>query len=430
MSNVLIRTLPFSSRFTIGSGKELVARDYDRAQKLLQGLHPHGPAAAHEARRRRDHHHHHKHQEGTVHEAPGSSGGGSGAGSTTGSTTNSGSGVGVDVTDASVNYNASVGVGSPATTYTLLIDTGSSNTWVGAGQKYVQTSTSQSTGNSVSVSYGSGSFSGTEYVDTVTISPSLVIAQQSIGVASTAQGFSGVDGILGIGPVDLTSGTVSNTDTVPTVTDNLFAQGTITEDSIGISFEPTTSDGQSDGELTFGGSDSTRYTGTITYTPITTTSPASNYWGINQDVTYGQGGTTLLSGAPGIVDTGTTLLMLASDAFNAYQQATGATMDNTTGLLTITQEQYANLQSLFFTVGGTTFELTANAQIWPRSLNTTLGGNADQIYLVASSTGTASGSGLDFINGFAFLQRFYSVFDTGNSQVGLATTPYTDATTN
>ena len=33
--------------------------------------------------------------------------------------------------------------------------------------------------------------------DTVTLSSSLVITNQSIGVASTAQGFNGVDGILG-----------------------------------------------------------------------------------------------------------------------------------------------------------------------------------------------------------------------------------------
>ena len=70
-----------------------------------------------------------------------------------------------------------------------------------------------------------------------------------------------------------------------------------------------------------------RYTGEITYTPITTTSPASMYWGINQDVTYGQNGTSLLSGNAGIVDTGTTLLLIATDAFQKYQQATGATLD-------------------------------------------------------------------------------------------------------
>ena len=33
-------------------------------------------------------------------------------------------------------------------------------------------------------------------------------------------------------------------------------------------------------------------------------------------------------------------------------------------------------------------------------------------------------------DGFVFLQRFYSVYDTDNSQIGFATTEYTDAETN
>ena len=44
--------------------------------------------------------------------------------------------------------------------------------------------------------------------------------------------------------------------------------------------------------------------------PITSTSPASFYWGINQSVKYGS--TTISSTTAGIVDTGTTLLYLAS----------------------------------------------------------------------------------------------------------------------
>ena len=47
-------------------------------------------------------------------------------------------------------------------TDTLLIDTGSSNTWLGASKAYSKTSTSKSTGQNVSVTYGSGSFNGTE----------------------------------------------------------------------------------------------------------------------------------------------------------------------------------------------------------------------------------------------------------------------------
>jgi len=329
-----------------------------------------------------------------------------------------------------VTYEATVGVGSPATNYQLIIDTGSSNTWVGAGKAYVKTSTSTNTGHSVSVSYGSGSFSGTEYTDQVTLGSGLVIPKQSIGVASTATGFSGVDGILGIGPVDLTQGTVSGVSSVPTVTDNLFSQGTISSEVIGISYQPTTTASETNGELTWGGTDSSKFTGSITYTSLTTTSPASFYWGINESITYGSAGTTILSTTAGIVDTGTTLLLIATDAFARYKSATGATADATTGLLKISSTNYAKLQSLFFHIGGTTFEFTANGQTWPRSLNTFIGGSSSSIYLVVADLGSTSGQGLDFINGYNWLERFYTVYDTTNHRLGVATTPFTTATSN
>jgi cathepsin E len=63
-------------------------------------------------------------------------------------------------------------------------------------------------------------------------------------------------------------------------------------------------------------------------------------------------------------------------------------------------------------------------------LNTAIGGSASSIYLVVADWGSNSGQGLDFINGYAFLERFYSVFDTGNKRIGFATTPFTTATTN
>ena len=65
-----------------------------------------------------------------------------------------------------------------------------------------------------------------------------------------------------------------------------------------------------------------------------------------------------------------------------------------------------------------------------RALNTAIGGNANSVYLIVGSIGTPSGEGLDFINGQTFLERFYAVFDTANSRVGIANTPFTDATTN
>ena len=111
------------------------------------------------------------------------------------------------------------------------------------------------------------------------------------------------------------------------MTDNLFTNGTISTESIGISYVPSTSSNEvANGELTFGGVDTSKTTSDVGYVPITSTSPASNYWGIDQSVTYGDN-TQLLDTTAGIVDTGTTLLMLATSAFQAYQQATGATMD-------------------------------------------------------------------------------------------------------
>ena len=44
--------------------------------------------------------------------------------------------------------------------------------------------------------YGTGSFSGTEFIDTVSIGPFFAF-RQSIGVASTSGGFDGLDGVLG-----------------------------------------------------------------------------------------------------------------------------------------------------------------------------------------------------------------------------------------
>jgi streptogramin lyase len=61
------------------------------------------------------------------------------------------------------SYIAPIKVGSQ--TFNLIVDTGSSNTWVGADTKYIAGQNSKPTGQSVSVSYGSGSFSGTEYTE-------------------------------------------------------------------------------------------------------------------------------------------------------------------------------------------------------------------------------------------------------------------------
>ena len=76
--------------------------------------------------------------------------------------------------------------------------------------------------------------------------------------------------LLSIGPVDLTVDTLSpdTRSTIPTVTDNLFSQGIISANEVSVSFEPTTQEIANNGELTFGGTDSSKFTGTISFAPI------------------------------------------------------------------------------------------------------------------------------------------------------------------
>ncbi|KAM5546222.1 hypothetical protein V8D89_000348 [Ganoderma adspersum] len=336
------------------------------------------------------------------------------------------------VTNQAVDYVATVGFGTPPSEFTLLIDTGSSNTFVGVTKPFEATSTTVNTGQLMEVVFGSGFVIGEEFLDTVTLGPGVAIQNQSFAVAIESSGFDGLDGLIGIGPVDLTCGTLfpDTSACVPTVTDNAFAQGLIDAHEVGISFAPTTSLETTNGELTFGGIDSSKFTGPLNFVPITTTAPASEFVGIDQSVTYGAAGTTVLATTAGITDTGTTLLLLASDALATYQQLTGAVLDNNVGLLSLTPEQFGNLESLFFNIGDTTLEFTPNAQAWPRALNAAIGGDANSVFLIVGDLGTDSGEGFDFVDGMTFLERFYYVFDSGNNQVGFATTEFTNAETN
>lgn len=334
----------------------------------------------------------------------------------------------VPATNTAVDFVMPMRVGEPATEYTLLLDSGSSVTWVDGSKGYNATKTSKKTGKSVGVTYGSGSFSGSLYTDKVDFGNGLVIDAQSLGVANKTSGFDGTfDGILGVGPVELTEGAVQgSSETIPTVLDNLFADKTIGVNALGMSFPPY---GQEEaGSITFGGADSSHYTGELNYVPVTKADPASAYYGIDQSISYGS--TSITAGTAGIVDSGTTLVLLATGLFEKYKAATNATLDSKTGLLKLPKDSYATLQPLDFNIGGKTYSLNGNAQTFPRSLNSALGGDNDSIYLIVGDLGMKGDGGFDFINGYAFMERFYTVFDNTNDRVGLASTKYTDAETN
>ncbi|KAF7325622.1 Peptidase A1 domain-containing protein [Mycena kentingensis (nom. inval.)] len=398
-----VHQLPFKTQFrAAATNTKVTQHDKARSQHMLAGANPHGPLALMQMR--------HKHKPSHLHPAD--------------------SCQVVGVVNAGVTYLASVTVGSPGTPYDLLIDTGSSNTWINCTEKpFKPTDTTTDTRKPFQISYGRGDCKGTEYLDQVSLGPGLIIKDQSIGVADQANDMNGMGGILGVGPTCLTLGTTADHEGIPTVMDNLVKQGTISQECLSVSYAPTTGENELSGTLCIGGVDKTQYTGDLTYVPLTKQQPACNYWGIEQSITYD--GVELMPNCAGISDTGTTLIMLPTESFKKYQAATGAQMDETTGLLTVTDEQYDCMKSMFFNIGGVQYEFTKNAQLWPRCINTMLGGDEGKKYLVFADMGDVKvGDGLCFINGYALLQRFYSVYDTTNCRLGMATTEHTMAETN
>lgn len=317
------------------------------------------------------------------------------------------------VTNEDVTYVAPVVIGGK--TWQLIVDTGSSNTWCGAQTSCEPTSTGKSTGGSVEVSYGSGSFSGNEYTDKVSFA-GLTVSKQSIGAATSSSGFQGVDGIIGFGPVDLTEDTVSNANTVPTFMDNLYSQRSISTEVLGVSFRPESGsdDDDTNGELTLGGIDSSKYSGALTYFPKLTSGTASAYWGI-AIASFKYGSTTLSSNAQGIVDTGTTLIYIPTAAYNKFLSATGGTTDSNSGLASFSKAPTSNF---VITFGSTAYTLTPSQYLIPQAQYADFDLTSGKYYSWINNGGS---SGVNTIIGQKFLENYYAVFDTTNSRIGFAT---------
>ncbi|KAG1741518.1 acid protease [Suillus paluster] len=324
-------------------------------------------------------------------------------------------------------YVMNVGVGDPPTYYSLVVDTGSSITFVGRSKPYNKTSTSIATGQNVEVTYGLGYLAGPEYYDTVTLAPDIVITNQSIGNVVAYTDWPGVDGVLGVGPVNLTVGSLSPniTSIVPTVMDNARLQGLIQQQIMSVSFAPASTDNDTNGVVMFGGVDSSLFVGNITYVPVTSTYPAALSWGINVTSCFYGETIIFLTSTAGTVDTGNSLVALADDFFATYMAAIpGSYYDNQSSFIVIPSSSIGNMQPLNLTIGGAVFTMDVAAQLVPIGQDSAWDGNPGVQYGTVGPLGRQSGQGWDFVLGQKFLERYYAVFDGEKNRVGLAYTNY------
>ncbi|KAK3361292.1 aspartic-type endopeptidase-like protein [Lasiosphaeria ovina] len=233
-------------------------------------------------------------------------------------------------------YITPVSIGTPPQVLNLDFDSGSSDLWVFSTQlpasevngqtlynAGASSSSSLKSGYSWSISYGDGSSSsGNVYADKVAVGP-LTVTSQAVEAAKTvSSSFTAdpdIDGLLGLGfdninTVSPTKQKTWFTNVKPQLTSPLF-----------------TADlkHQAPGTYTFGAIDTSKYTGTITYTSVST---SQGYWTFTSSG-YAVGTAAFVSTSiSGIADTGTTLLYLPTTIVRAYyNKVSGSSNSNTYG---------------------------------------------------------------------------------------------------
>jgi cathepsin D len=321
-------------------------------------------------------------------------------------------------------YYGPISIGEPAQDFLVVFDTGSSNLWVPSKKcsltdvacllhhKYDSSAskTYHANGESFAIQYGKGSVQGFLSADDVTIG-GLTVKNQTFAEAVKEPGIAFVvakfDGILGMAYESIA---VNN---VTPVWYNLLGQQLVGSPvfSFWLSSNPSGSQG---GELLLGGIDATKYTGAITYTPVT----RKMYWQFAVD-DFGLGGSSLgyCTGGPcaAIADTGTSLIAGPTDQVNALNQKLGATIVPTTGEAMFNCSDVAKLPTFTVSINGVSFDLQGSDYVIEVS------SFGKQVCLSGfMGIDIPPPAGPLWILGDVFIRNYYAIFDFGNNRVGFA----------
>jgi hypothetical protein len=218
---------------------------------------------------------------------------------------------------------------------------------------------------------------------------------------SSQFGSSPEDGLFGLG-----FDTIESVSGVKTFLDNAIAAGALAQPVVSV-FMPSERlfNGQG-GAYIFGGIDSTKYTGSLTYVPVTT----KGYWQILvQDASFN--GVSLGQTSQGIVDTGTTLIILGDAAAAAvHAKIPGSTNDPNNGWL-VPCSVASSTANVGFKLGGTTFNVPVADLAFE-----SLGDGSGNCF-----SGVQGGQDGLWILGDVFIKNNYCVFSqTSSPSIGIA----------
>jgi hypothetical protein len=308
-------------------------------------------------------------------------------------------------------YYGSILVGSPGQNFTVIFDTGSSNLWVpsakctdcGSHPKYDNSKSSSyvSNGTVFAIQYGSGPVSGFVSQDNVTVGD-LVVKNQLFAEVTEVKGLGlayalgKFDGILGLAFPSI------SVNHIPPVFESMYQQGLLDQNLF--SFDLGKADGQP-GELVIGGIDTSKYTGQLTYVPLSN----ETYWALALDGVF-VGGSSITTAHRVIIDSGTSLLAGPTKDVEALAAKVGAKKSWINPQeYTVPCSSISSLPKIEFKFGGQTFELAGSDYVI----------NAG-IMCLFGVVGIDVPAEPLWIAGDIFMRKYYTVFDYGNRQMGFA----------
>ncbi|NP_001254696.1 pepsin A precursor [Callithrix jacchus] len=312
-----------------------------------------------------------------------------------------------------MEYFGTIGIGTPAQEFTVIFDTGSSNLWVPSiycsspactnHNRFnpQESSTYQATSQTLSIAYGTGSMTGILGYDTVQVG-GIADTNQIFGLSETEPGsflyYSPFDGILG-----LAYPSISSSGATP-VFDNIWNQDLVSQDLFSVYLS---SNDQSGSVVMFGGIDSSYYTGSLNWVPVS----AEGYWQITVDsITMNGEAIACAEGCQAIVDTGTSLLSGPTSPIANIQSYIGAS-ENSNGEMVVSCSAISSLPDIVFTINGIQYPVPASAYILQDEGGCTSGFQGMNI---------PTAYGELWILGDVFIRQYFAVFDRANNQVGLA----------
>jgi hypothetical protein len=319
-------------------------------------------------------------------------------------------------------FYGTIQLGSPQQDLRVIYDSGSSNLWVSnikpgifhIGEKHnyydhSASSTYVKNGTTFAIEYGSGPVAGEYSADTMSIAgvdiEGYTFAEANdVSGLGPAYGVGHFDGICGMGWDDI------SVDGVQTPLRALVESGKLDEPVYAFFL----GSGGAVGELTIGGVNPARYTGDFHYVPVVEMVPGTTgYWEIALDDVQ-VNGASISSSKRGVVDSGTSLMVVPTDEVKNIADAVGA---KRLSIIPPFNKEYtidcsADAPNIDFVIDGNTYSLTKE--------DYSLDQGSGECLFAFMGQDIPAPVGPLIIMGDVFMRAHYCKFDVGQRRVGFA----------